>query len=460
VKFSLEQKVVDLELQKSTMEQELSRLEMVHKELVDQHEIQVVDLKKEFQVQVSSLESELESVQQKVKNLNLELDGSKAECHQHRQTISTQSATLFALESEIKVLKLELEKSGFMVVDRDEEILKLKDLEKKLKEHIAEMEVKMHQDEQLRRFMHNEIQVLSFNQELKGNIRVFCRVRPFLDGEEQENSIQFPPEQKDTIELTQSIESASGTKQQKSYPFRFDKVFQPSDDQDKVFQEISQLVQSALDGYNICIFAYGQTGSGKTFTMEGDDVNTGMIPRGVKQIFDTAEKLKEKGWVYTMEAQYLEIYNETLRDLLSDSVGTTKKLEIRHDHHQGTTKVTDATVVIVDTPEKVFQVLAKAGKNRAVAATNCNERSSRSHSVFTLSINGVNTITEESCKGVLNLIDLAGSERLSSSMSTGERLKETQSINKSLSSLGDVIYALANKDVHIPYRNSKVKKIH
>ena len=273
--------------------------------------------------------------------------------------------------------------------------------------------------------------------------------------------IEIPEGSDDCITLNQSVESASGNVVAKAYPFSFDKVFEPSSTQAQVFDEISQLVQSALDGYNVCIFAYGQTGSGKTFTMEGPEIEhmtdetMGMIPRAVQQIYKTAERLKDKGWVYQVEGQYLEIYNETIRDLIG-TYDSTKKHDIKHSGFQGKTVVTDIKTIEFTSPEQVQSVLKLASENRAVASTNCNERSSRSHSVFTLRLSGKNSITEESLDGTLNLIDLAGSERLSSSGSTGDRLKETQAINKSLSSLADVITALSNKDSHIPYRNSKL----
>ena len=309
-------------------------------------------------------------------------------------------------------------------------------------------------------------------QELKGNIRVFCRIRPLMPSEVPKNSsleeemkhfsIARKLDDPDEISLTQPVESAIGQASPKTFPFAFDRVFGPHSTQLEVFEEISQLVQSALDGYRVCIFAYGQTGSGKTHTMEGsqaDEKLLGMIPRAVLQIFSTAESLKrDKRWDFNFEASYLEIYNEAIRDLLatSNSSSDDAKLEIRHLPNSTKTVVTDLTIVPVESPESVLTLLKRAGHNRAVAETLCNDRSSRSHSVFILKISGTNSVTGESIEGLLNLIDLAGSERLSQSGSTGDRLKETQAINKSLSSLGDVISALANKDSHVPYRNSKL----
>jgi kinesin family protein C1 len=259
------------------------------------------------------------------------------------------------------------------------------------------------------------------------------------------------------------------TAPEKKHNFRFDKIFPPTSTQAAVFEEISQLVQSALDGYNACIFAYGQTGSGKTFTMEGPGISSsqsesrGMIARAVEQIFNTSYKLKEKGWEYDMYVSFMEIYNETLRDLLEkpkkDSVADPKKeekkYEIKHDLNNGETTVTNLTTIKVDDPDRVHDLLKTANKNRAVGKTNMNARSSRSHSVFQMRLVGRNTITGEKVNGLLNLIDLAGSERLDSSGATGDRLTETKNINKSLACLGDVIAALGKSDL----RSNPLSKI-
>ncbi|KAL0485829.1 kinesin family protein [Acrasis kona] len=349
----------------------------------------------------------------------------------------------------------------------------------KLMADIKDLETKRNMDEESRRKLHNALQ------ELKGNIRVYCRVRPLgsnpsdlitSEGEEPDfKAVSFNDADVDqkTIDIASQITNNQGT-ELKKFQFQFDKVFRPEAQQKDVFVEISQLVQSALDGYKVCIFAYGQTGSGKTFTMEGPPKKSiknmskeeemdqrGMIPRSVEQIFECANTKSERGWKYTVEASFLEIYNESIRDLLVKNASNNPleadntKYEIKHDN-QGNTNVSNLTYVPVKKPEDVHDLLSIASKNRAAAATSCNERSSRSHAVFALRIVGHNEMTEQTTYGVLNLIDLAGSERLNNSKSTGARLKETQHINSSLSCLGDVISALASKSKHVPYRNSKL----
>lgn len=155
-------------------------------------------------------------------------------------------------------------------------------------------------------------------------------------------------------------------------------------------------------------------------------------------------------------------YNETINDLLGKGEFDKKKHEIKHDK-SGRTSVTDVNVIPLTSPTQVRSLLALAQSRRTVASTLMNERSSRSHSVFTLRIVGANGATGETCEGSLNLVDLAGSERLdkSGAGSDKDRLRETQSINKSLSALGDVVAALGEKgdgksEKHIPYRNSKL----
>jgi kinesin family protein C1 len=141
-------------------------------------------------------------------------------------------------------------------------------------------------------------------QDLKGNIRVFCRVRPATDADDGSKHISFPAGEPGKMQLKTSGSTVSGGKKEKTSTFAFDKVFGPMASQASVFAEVGELVQSALDGYNISIFAYGQTGSGKTFTMEGgsggDDggETRGLIPRAVDQVFDVAGPLSQMGWKY------------------------------------------------------------------------------------------------------------------------------------------------------------------
>lgn len=334
------------------------------------------------------------------------------------------------------------------------------DMESRLQDAVRSAEMskkKLIKEETLRRILFNQVQ------ELKGNIRVMCRIRPVPAGNVGDIAkVTYPDLDKESKEVEimgKEEKSSLGTITRKTHAFSFDRVFGPESQNLEVFEEISQLVQSALDGYNVCIFCYGQTGSGKTHTMSSAD---GMIPRATHQIYQSALELQDKGWSYTMEGSFVEVYNEDIHDLLGDSREFDKKKhEIRHDEKKKQTTVTGLQTVALDSPSAVETILKRADANRSVAATKSNERSSRSHSVFILKLVGRNSTTGETSEGTLNLVDLAGSERLKQSGAEGDRMKETQNINKSLSCLGDVIGALGQgkEGAHIPYRNSKVGNI-
>ncbi|KAJ5627271.1 hypothetical protein N7528_004698 [Penicillium herquei] len=407
------------------------------------------------QLELNNKEREITTLKRELDNMRADLERERKTVHDLRQNLDTATTNGVTLESTIRALKARIE---FLEGGREEQSQAFERCNQEMMDALSETEQikeKLRREETLRRKLHNQVQ------ELKGNIRVFCRVRPSLNSEPATSiaPMQYPDESEDAKEINimgPEEKSSLGIVSRKNNPFSFDRVFGPSSQNAEVFDEISQLVQSALDGYNVCIFCYGQTGSGKTHTMSSQD---GMIPRAVHQIYETAQGLEEKGWRYTMEGNFVEVYNENLNDLLGNPDELDKKKhEIRHDMQRGKTFITDITTVRLDSPEMVSSILKNADANRSVAATKANERSSRSHSVFILKLTGENHVTGERSEGTLNLVDLAGSERLSHSQATGERLKETQNINRSLSSLGDVIAALGQgKDGgHIPYRNSKL----
>ena len=407
------------------------------------------------QIELDKKDREISAVQSDLQGLREHIERERKNNMDLRQNLDTASGNSVTLESSIRALKARIE---FLESGREEQSASFERANQQMMDALAETneaKEKLRKEETMRRKLHNQVQ------ELKGNIRVFCRVRPSLDSDPPTEvaQIQYPDESEESKEiqvLGQEEKSSLGAISRKNNNFSFDRVFGPSTANGEVFDEISQLVQSALDGYNVCIFCYGQTGSGKTHTMSSLD---GMIPRAVHQIYETARELEDKGWTYKMEGNFVEVYNENLNDLLGNPDELDKKKhEIRHDMQRGKTIITDANTVHLESPEMVETILKRAAANRSVAATKANERSSRSHSVFILKLLGQNHITGERSEGTLNLVDLAGSERLSHSGATGERLKETQNINRSLSCLGDVIAALGQgkEGGHIPYRNSKL----
>ncbi|KAL6990853.1 hypothetical protein U1Q18_008976 [Sarracenia purpurea var. burkii] len=380
-------------------------------------------------IQVQALTAEMLKYKESTGKSVAELDSLTLKSSALEETCSSQREQICILQHQLAAATERLKMADLSAVETRTEFEEQKRTIRELQDRLADAELQITDGEKLRRKLHNTIL------ELKGNIRVFCRVRPLLpdDGAATETAVVSYPTSMESqgrgIELIQNGQKL---------PFTFDQVFTHEASQQDVFVEISQLVQSALDGYKVCIFAYGQTGSGKTYTMMGmpeAPEQKGLIPRSLEQIFQTSQSLLAQGWKYKMQASMLEIYNETIRDLLSvnrsnDLVraeigGTGKQYAIKHDAN-GNTHVSDLTIIDVCSIKEVSSLLQQAAQSRSVGKTLMNDQSSRSHFVFTLRIAGVNDSTEQQVQGVLNLIDLAGSERLSRSGATGDRLKETQ----------------------------------
>lgn len=231
-----------------------------------------------------------------------------------------------------------------------------------------------------------------------------------------------------------------------------------SSTQQNLYDEtVRPLVSSVFEGFNGCVFAYGQTGTGKTFTMEGisnDPDQKGMIPRTFEQIWTHINRTNNSQFLVT--TSYLEIYMEEIRDLLK--IKHTKQLELRETEALGV-HIPNLHTVNCKSVEDMLKVMAVGNKNRTTGFTNMNDHSSRSHAIFQISIEMCNIETNVVHIGKLNLIDLAGSERQSKTGAVAERLKEASKINKALSSLGNVISALAEHAPHIPYRDSKLTRL-
>ncbi|KAJ4903174.1 P-loop containing nucleoside triphosphate hydrolases superfamily protein [Raphanus sativus] len=314
----------------------------------------------------------------------------------------------------------------------------------------------------------------SFNKSEKEkgvNIQVIVRCRPFNS---EETRLQTPAvltcnDRKKEVAVAQNI---AGKQIDKT--FLFDKVFGPTSQQKDLYhQAVSPIVFEVLDGYNCTIFAYGQTGTGKTYTMEGGarkkngeiPSDAGVIPRAVKQIFDILEA--QSAAEYSLKVSFLELYNEELTDLLAPEETkfaddkSKKPLALMEDG-KGGVFVRGLEEEIVSTADEIYKVLEKGSAKRRTAETLLNKQSSRSHSIFSVTIH-IKECTpegEEIVKsGKLNLVDLAGSENISRSGAREGRAREAGEINKSLLTLGRVINALVEHSGHIPYRESKLTRL-
>ncbi|CAH2086395.1 unnamed protein product [Euphydryas editha] len=386
----------------------------------------------------------LDDVTQSLKLKTSEFDKLKMEFDdltRRHKSLSEETEALRVLTDHLKKISVEYDKLKLDHKEAIDTITKNKTDSEALQNILATM----YRDQ---RVLRNTVQ------DLKGNIRVYCRVRPPLESEASKPLYNLNVLDACSIEV-EKIELLNSARKGKSqHSFSFDGIFTPHSSQEDVFSEVSPMVQSALDGYNVCIFAYGQTGSGKTYTMEGGCgvEQYGIIPRAINMIFTCMEDLKRMGWELNIKASFLEIYNEIIYDLLNSS-----KEQESHDIKMVNSKGTDLYVSNLKEEEvksthDFIRLLIFAQRNRQTAATLNNERSSRSHSVAQIKIAAINEKRKEKFTSNLNLVDLAGSE----SGKTTQRMDETKHINRSLSELSKVILSLQTNQSHIPYRNSKL----
>ncbi|XP_033860064.3 kinesin-like protein KIF13B isoform X1 [Acipenser ruthenus] len=306
----------------------------------------------------------------------------------------------------------------------------------------------------------------------ESNVKVAVRVRPMNRREKDlKTKCVIEMEGNQTILHPANTNLSKGDNRSQLKVFAYDHCFWSMDEsetdtfagQEVVFQCLGEsLLQNAFQGYNACIFAYGQTGSGKSYTMMGSVDQPGLIPRLCSSLFDRTLHEQREEESFTVEVSFMEIYNEKVRDLL-DPKGGRHSLKVR-EHKVLGPYVDGLSRLAVACFKDIESLMSEGNKSRTVAATNMNEESSRSHAVFNIILTHTlcdlqsGTVGEKVSK--LSLVDLAGSERAAKTGAAGERLKEGSNINKSLSTLGLVISALAeqssgkNKNKFVPYRDS------
>uniref|UniRef100_A0A5B6YT68 Putative kinesin-like protein KCA2 n=1 Tax=Davidia involucrata TaxID=16924 RepID=A0A5B6YT68_DAVIN len=277
----------------------------------------------------------------------------------------------------------------------------------------------------------------------KGNIKVFCRTRPLFE-DEGPSVFEFPDDF--TIRINTGDDSVSNPKKD----FEFDRVYGPHVGQVELFSDVQPFVQSALDGYNVSIFAYGQTHSGKTHTMEGSSHDRGLYARCFEELFDLSNSETTSTSRFNFSVTVFELYNEQIRDLLSESRNGVPKI-----HMGSPDSFVELVQEKVDNPLDFSRVLKVAFQNRGIDVL----KFSVSHLIITIHIYYNNLITGENIYSKLSLVDLAGSESLTVEDDGGERVTELLHVMKSLSALGDVLTSLTSKKDTVPYENSLLTKV-
>ncbi|CAL9027433.1 unnamed protein product [Prunus brigantina] len=384
-------------------------------------------------------EQERKALKLRVLELEKKLEGVNQELAVVKSTLATKNSEIASLQSNLK----ELEELREMKEDIDRKNEQTAAILRMQGAQLAELEVLYKEEQLLRKRYFNTIE------DMKGKIRVFCRLRPL-------NEKEIADKERGTTTSVDEFTVEHPWKDDKLKQHTYDRVFDGNATQQDVFEDTraSFLLFSSVDGYNVCIFAYGQTGSGKTYTIYGSDANPGLTPRATAELFKIMKRDSNK-FSFSLKAYMVEVYQDTLVDLLLPKNSKRLKLDIKKDS-KGMVSVENITVLSISTYDELKNIIQRGSERRHVAGTQMNEESSRSHLIVSIVIESTNLQTQSVARGKLSFVDLAGSERIKKSGSSGSQLKEAQSINKSLSALGDVISSLSSGGQHIPYRNHKL----
>jgi len=425
-----------------------SKMEIVRITRESEDRIEVYRAKRDKEIEEFNAE-----MAEKAAQFAIELSNAQSEADTNKKRYLTAEERADFAEEQLKICQQEIEEA------------------RQVQQFNAQLHRDLAREQKARKRLHNEIE------DMKGRIRVYTRVRPMSKSEKEKNCAEAVLKDGKMSVLVKGLQGPDSKKN-----FDFDQVFAGSDkdgnSQKDIFKDTKHLMMSVLDGYNVCIFAYGQTGSGKTFTMIGaadigeclkengdfDDL-AGITPRAVSELFRLLNE-RQAQIEYEVEVQMFQLYRDGLEDLLCKAKGKKKtgdlakpanptlKITLAEHSPTGLVNVEGANTMIASCPADVMKIFAEGSSRRATASTQMNAESSRSHLICSLVVKLTNRRTGHTGFGKLTLVDLAGSERVDKSGAVGEMLKEAQSINKSLSALGDVIASLTGGGGnHVPYRN-------
>jgi len=437
----LEEKAEALAAKEASLESSKQELQRLRAEMVSQASEKEETWKslrelraqhKELREQQGKTAQELSNVQIQLQDREVEVEGQLKEKDLTIQKLEEDSSQLTSQVAELSGMK-----------ERAEEAEKMLEPWKKRTEEVHEA---FQKEQALRKRYHNQMQ------DMKGAIRVFARIRPKVAREADQEVVVW---RRDAF----SLEIAAKDKKSGPKDYNFDAVFDEHNSQEDVFADCRGLIGSAVDGFNVTVFAYGQTGAGKTHTMYGSDAMPGLVPRAAEELFTVLRRYAHECESKVMCSMF-ELYRDDLVDLLYTKVKgkAPPLLDVKKDI-RGTVKVENAVEIEVASPEELQKAIQTGMERRHVAATKMNADSSRSHLIFIVTIECTNKKSKQVSSGKLTICDLAGSERLKKSEVTGEQMKEAQSINKSLTALGDVIEALTKNAKHVPYRNHRLTQL-